>query len=300
MADFLTTARGTVVETAAYLWAYRYVLVLAPLAHLGLLALAPRRRGWLGEGRGPWVAAVVGLTEPLSRAVFEDHLRRFGSPGAAVTYLGVSHAMNVYVWVFLGPLLGKDFLLSHGVGVGVFVLFAAGLARWAPVGPARAETLSEEGDMAKTLARAVLRFAGLAALGLGLGGLVAAWGLSSPSWAPAELGAGGGWTQLVNAGLGVGLALFAIPPVANLFVVTYLWKVGLAHAGVVAFLCAAPAAPTRWGIYARLYGRPGALRLILVLLAAALLAGLATAGLFGALDLTIRYKLLPEQLWRLS
>lgn len=300
--ELLAAAWENVVQTTAYLFAYNYVLVLAPVVHLALLALAPERRGWLGEGRGPFTAVVLGLTEPLSHSSFAGNLQRLGTPGAVAAYLGVSHALTAHAWILLGPLLGKDFLLSHAVGVTLFVIFAAVLMRLAGIslGTAPGSTARREAGTARTLAVALLRYAGLAALGLGLGGLVAAWGFSPRAWAPAEIGGGGWWTQLGNGGVGAGLAFLAVPPVANLFVGTYLWKVGLAHSGIVAFFCAATAAPTRWGMYSRLYGLGAAVRLVAVLLAAALLAGLATAWAFGALDLTIRYKLIPQQLWGVS
>lgn len=298
-AELLASTWQNAVQTASYLLAYNYVLVLAPAIHLVLLALRPGRRGWLGDRRGPFAAGLLGLTEPLSRASFEDNLRRFSSSGAAVAYLGVSHALTAYAWVLLGPLLGKDFLLSHAVGVVLFVLVAAGLMRLAGLRlePGTAPADRRQEATAQTLGGAMLRYVGLAALGLGLGGVVATWGLSAWARAPAEIGTGGLWTQGANGAVGLALALLAVPPVANLFVGTYLWKVGLAHAGIVAFLCAATAAPTRWRLYSRLYGRRRTVRLVGILLAAALLAGLVTSWSFGALELSIRYKLISDQLW---
>ena len=302
-AEIVATAWQVAVETASYLFAYLFVLVLAPLAHLALVAFAPARRGWLGGRLGVPGAALAGVTGPLSRRAMGTHLRMTASPEAAVTYLAVSHALTAYFWILLGPLLGKDFLVSHVVGVALFTLFAALLARGLGVrtpGAAAAERPADESGPARHLGSAALRYVLLAALGLALGGLVAAWGFSPGTWAPAEAGGGELGTQLVNGGIGLSLALLGVPPVANLFVGTYLWKIGLAHAGIVAFFCAAPAAPTRWRLYSRLYGRSGAARLVAALLAGALLAGLATAWLFGAADVTIRYKLIPAQLWEVG
>lgn len=297
-ADFLATAWETVVQTAGYLFAYAFVLLLAPIAHLALLALAPARRGRLGGRLGAAGAAVAAVTSPLSRKSMERNLQAGASPAAVVTYLAVSDALAAPYWILLGPLLGKDFLLSHVMGIALFGLFAAGLSRGFGVAPAPApEAPAEPGGLAALLGAAALRYVVLVALGLALGGLVAAWGFSPWAWAPAEIGAGGFWTQLANGGIGIALALLGVPPVANLFVGTYLWKAGLAHAGIVAFFCAVPAAPTRWGLYARVFGRSGAARLVAALLVGALLAGLATAWVFGAADLAIRYKLIPEQLW---
>lgn len=315
--DLLAGAWQIAVQTASYLLAYLGVLVLAPAAHLALVALGPARRGWLGPRWGVAGAAGAALTRPLSRRSLESGLRSTTGPAATVAYLAVFHALTVSSWILLGPLLGKDFLLSHVVGVVLFGLFAAGLARLLGVLPAGEAAPGGEGARAggdrrrpargageggfrglpALLGISALRYAALVVLGLALGGLVGAWGLSPGGWAPAELGGSGPATQVVNGLLGLGLALVGIAPVANLFVGTYLWKVGLAHAGIVAFFCAAPAAPTRWRLYARTFGRAGAVRLVAALLAAALLAGLVTAWLFGAAGIEIRYKLTSEQLW---
>lgn len=302
--ESLAAAWQTAAQTAGYLFAYAYALALAPLLHLVLVAWAPGRRGQLATRSG-WLAAVVlGLTEPLSRRAFDANLLRLGRssrPGPGVVYLAISHTLTAYSWVLIGPLLGKDFLLSHVVGVALFVLFAAGLVRWLGLPAARALAHGPvglpDGGAGARVGVGLVRFVFLAGLGLALGGVVAAWGFSDAAWAPADVGGGGMGTQLVSVVLGLGLALVGVPPVANLFVGTYLWKVGLAHAGIVAFFCAAPAAPTRWRLYARLFGRGGAVRLVTALLVAALLAGLATAWLFGAFGMSIHYKLVPQQLW---
>lgn len=302
LTDFFATAWQTAVQTASYLYAYAFALALAPLLHLALIAWAPGRRGRMATARGPLAAIVLGLSEPLSRRAFKANLVRLRRPAPGVIYLALSHTLTAYSWVLLGPLLGKDFLLSHVVGVGLFVLVVAGLVRLFGVPPARGATdgatAPPPGGAGARIGAGVLRFVLLAALGLGLGGLVAAWGFSPLAWAPADVGDGGLATQLASGALGIALALTGLPPVANLFVGTYLWKVGLAQAGIVAFFCAAPAAPTRWRLYTRVYGRDGAVRLVTALLTAALLAGLATAWLFGAADLSIHYKLVPAQMWQ--
>lgn len=302
LTELFATAWQTAVETASYLFAYAFALALAPLLHLALVTWAPGRRKWMATARGPLAAVVLGLSEPLSRRAFEANLVRLERPGPGLIYLAFSHTLTAYSWVLLGPLLGKDFLLSHVLGVGLFVLFAVGLVRLFGVPPARGATdgviVRPPGGAGGRIGAGVLRFVLLAVLGLGLGGLVAAWGFSPWVWVPADVGEGGLGTQLASGALGLGLAVLGVPPVAHLFVGTYLWKIGLAHAGIVAFFCAAPAAPTRWRLYTRVYGRDGAVRLVIALLTAALLAGLATAWLFEAADLTIRYKLVPEQMWQ--
>lgn len=87
-------------------------------------------------------------------------------------------------------------------------------------------------------------------------------------------------------------------PVATLFVGTYLWKIGLAHAGLVTFFCAATLAPQRLRLYGNLWGADRTARWVGALALAALAAGLAVAVLLGLVGPEIRYKLTPEQLWR--
>lgn len=123
-------------QTASYLLAYLGVLVLAPVAHLALVALDPARRGWLGERLGIPGAAAAAFTRPLSRRSLEKGLRLAAGPAATVSYLTVFHALTASYWILLGPLLGKDFLLSHVAGLALFGLFAAVLARLLGVHPA--------------------------------------------------------------------------------------------------------------------------------------------------------------------
>lgn len=295
-AGFLSTACENVVQTAGYLLAYGYVLLLAPLAHVALVALGRAYRKGEAGRNGVAASLASAATDPLSRRSIESSLRAAANPRAAVALLAVSHALTVHCWILLGPLLGKDFLLSHVLGVLLFGIVAAGLARAMGIGAPRTGTRAPRPFLALGLL-AALRNLALIVLGLALGGLVAAWGLSPWRWAPADLGTAGWQTQILNGGIGVALALSGVPPVANLFFGTYLWKTGLAQAGIVAFFCAAPAAPTRWRLYTRAFGRSGAVRLVVAVLVAALAAGLATAWLFGRTGVEIRYKLIPEQLW---
>jgi hypothetical protein len=303
--ELLVLAWEVALDTARYLFVYAYVLLLAPAGHLGLVALTVRRRRGAGE-ENPlgWLrAGLAGLGSPLSRSAVESTLRRARSTSAAVVFLAVAHLLTASYWILLGPLLGKDFLLSHLIGAGLFVLIAALLAQALGVGrPSGAGDALESagpaaGGRAALLGGAAARYVLLLALGLALGGIVAAWGLSPWAWASAEVAGTQVGRQLLNGLLGLAVALTGIPQVANLFVGTYLWKVGLAHAGIVAFFCAATASPALWPLYARLFGRGGAVRLVASLLLAAFLAGLATAWIFGATELTIRYRLIPEQLW---
>ena len=85
-------------------------------------------------------------------------------------------------------------------------------------------------------------------------------------------------------------------PVANLFVGTYLWKIGLAHAGIVSFFYASTVSPQRVLLYSRIMGKRATARFVPALALAALLAGVATALLFRLSGLTIHYKLIPAQL----
>lgn len=289
------------VSTARYLLAYNYVLVLAPVAHVLLVALGSAKQGARGE-RG-WLRAFFwGLAGPLSGVRLGRNVGAFGTPSAVIVYLSVAHTLTAPFWILLGPLLGKDFLLSHVIGMALFVSFAGIISRFSGIRFERAgfEDPPREQGTARVALLEGSRVVVYMSLGLVLGGLVAAWGFSRAAWAPAEVGNGGFETQLVSGVIGASLGLLGVPPVANMVVATYLWKTGLGQAGIVAYLCAATLAPYRWPLYARLFGSRGALRLMALILVASLSAGLGTALIFGVLDVDIRYKLLPEQLWVLG
>lgn len=86
-------------------------------------------------------------------------------------------------------------------------------------------------------------------------------------------------------------------PVATLFAGTFLWKIGLAQAGLVAFFCAATISPHRLSLYREAWGTGRTVRRALALALGAVTAGLVVAVLFGFTGLEIRYKLVPGQLW---
>jgi hypothetical protein len=138
----------------------------------------------------------------------------------------------------------------------------------------------------------------LVVYGLLLGGFVAAWGLSRAHVAPAALFGGGLTTQAVNAGIGLSVSFLTwMNPVANLFVGTYLWKVGIAHAGMLSFFLASLVSWPRVRLYRQALGRRQGVRLAAVLALAALAAGLLVALLFRLAGLSIRYKLMAEQMF---
>lgn len=291
-------------QTTAYLFAYAFAPILALGAQLLLVAWGTRLRQGKSTASRLRRQLLLGITAPSGTRALERDLRRrdLSAAGPPWLYLGWVHGLTAYYWILLGPLLGRDFLLSHVVGMLVFVLLCSLLGRVARIAPSTSSPPSEgfpaERATLPSVGREAIRFAALAAVGLAAGSLIAAWGFSEHTFAAAELGAPGLPTQSVNALLGASIALAGVvPPITNLFVGTYLWKVGLAHAGIVAFFCAAAASPLRWPLYRRIYGGRAAFRLALVLVVSALCAGLVTAWSWGILDLEIRYRLIPSQLW---
>lgn len=317
-------------DTAAYLFAYWLVPVWAWLATAALLALGRRVRParWVGSGGGSRrlaSAAALGLLRPYDRRGIRAGLERLRGEDAlpVAAYLTSSHALTPYYLLLMGPLLGKDVLLSHLIGALFFVPAAAGLATLlgapggaragggagAPEGAGAAarggnpvaEPAGREGSdggWLRPTGRELGRFLGYGAWGLALGSLIGAAGLAHPSLLLSGLPAGPAPTQAVHAALGALLAPATLVwPVANLFVGTYLWKVGLAHAGLVAFFYATTASPQRIRLYLDVWGRRRALRWTAALLGGAVVAGLATAFLYGLTDLGINYKLSPEQMW---
>ena len=289
MGELVASALQNAVSTARYLLAYNYVLVLAPMAHVLFVVFGSARHGERSE-RGWFSALISGLAAPLSGVRLGRNLGAFGTPSAAIVYLCVAHTLTASFWILLGPLLGKDFLLSHVIGMALFVGCAVVFLRFSGISFEEAgpeEPPREEGTARIALFEG-LRVVSYMGLGLVLGGVIAAWGFSRASWAPAEVGNGGFETQLVSGVIGVLLGLLGVPPVANLVVATYLWKTGLAQAGIVAYFCAATAAPSRWALYSRSFGSRGAGLVVVLLLAATLLAGMGTALIFGLLDGDIR------------
>lgn len=328
MIELLRLAAGIAVDTVTYLMAWWAVPVWA-LA--GTVALQRLSRGWplerwagsQGTFRRLAGAFLLAVAHPWGR----DHVRRSleglgRRPGATAVYLAAGHGLTLYYLALLGPLLGKDVLLSHVLGMLVFAGFAAAFAALLGLGrdPGPAARSVEKPSATRGAAAAVDgfgtdgdrqgwssllrgeggRFLGWSLWGLAVGGLVGAAGLASPGLHLVDLLPGEGLTrQIVHAGIGLAAApAVFMGPVATLFAGTYLWKVGLAHAGLVAFFCAATLSPPRLRLYREVWGSGRTRRWALALALAALCAGLVVAVLFGVTGLEIRYKLVPGQLWR--
>lgn len=347
------TTWESIVDTTLYLLAYRGAPVVAVVAAALLAGWAPvarlRARADDGNGAGgaglrALAAAALGFVRPLGRAALRRDLAALRHGRDVVVYLTVSHGLTVYYLLLMGPLLGKDVLLSHAIGGAFFALTAGVGLRLAGV---RATRLAAEAGSAGTVGRecasandpagasdlagvsdpagaddpagasgpvrkeagggqsgwpAAVAEAGralaLMALGLVLGAVIAAWGLSGRAAAPVEMVEAPWLAQLVNALLAVAASILLwMWPVENLFVGTYLWKVGLAHAGLVAFFWASTTSPHRLGLYRELWGARVAWRLAVALGVAAVVAGMATALLYRITPLSINYKLIPAQMW---
>ena len=303
--EFIRLALDNAIGTIAYLLAYRLAPVLALGASVLLIWLSSRE-AWLRSAhddrpsRSALGAALLGFTRPVARREIEANLRRLAhQPFAIVVYLTVSHALTVYYLFLIGPLLGKDVLLSHVIGAVFFVMVAGALVPFclpAAAATGKQPNLGRE-RFGSVLVSELLRVVVLMTWGLVLGGAIAAWGLSPWTFAPAELVENRWLSQASSAVIALGASLaLGMWPVANLFVGTYLWKIGLAHAGLVAFFYAAVISPQRIALYARVFGAGPAARLALALALAALVAGMATAIVFRLTGLTINFKLFPDQL----
>lgn len=332
--EFALTAAQSVVDTALYLLAYGGAPIVAIVVAALLAGWAPLR--WLraqattdGAVRRTLAVAALAFVRPLGRSVLRRELRRLRCPSDVVVYLAVGHGLTVYYLLLMGPLLGKDVLMSHVLGGVLFAGTAVGLARLAGLSTGDAGSTASQGgdgpqasgagaglrpsdgdeprsrDAGSDAGTAWGRAAGeagravaLMALGLVLGGVVAAWGLTGHAPAPVEIVDVPWLAQLLNALVAIGASMLLwMWPVENLFVGTYLWKIGLAHAGLVAFFWASTVSPQRLRLYRELWGGKPARRLAAVLGAAALVAGMATALLYRVTPLAINYKLIPAQMW---
>lgn len=298
---FIGTAASYAWATFVYLVASRFVIGLAPLASVLAQGLLQPGRV-LHDGPPSWPGALLlgSATSPRASAIAPRVTllaSRGAAPGALVAFLVGAHLLTPYYFILIGPLLGKDVLLSHLIGTVLCFALVARLWRPAAVAPAGHGVSARD----ETLARvALLELTGIGphlVLGVVLGGIIAAWGLSPTHVELATLLGGGLAAQVGSAVAGTALgALTCLPPVANLLVATYLWKTGLAHAGLVSFMLASAATVQRRRLYASVLGEAAARKLSWALLIAAPLAGLGTAVVFRVLGLTIHYRLVPEQL----
>jgi len=312
---FVTTALGMAWATFHYIVFYRFAIGVAFLLSVLLQLLVPAER-WLRSicGRsGPvsiLAAAALGITTSPGRKAIEGnfhHLAAAGaSPTALVAYLISSHGLTVYYLLMLGPLLGKDVLFSHILG-GVMVSIVASLGlslvfskpgrREADVDSAVAQPTVHLDKIAR-VAGSELWVAGPRVLyGLLLGGLIAAWGFSPWHVAPAALFGSGLTAQTLNAILGLGVSFLTwMSPVTNLFVGTYVWKVGIAQAGLVSFFFGSLISWPRVRLYQRTLGHRQGTIFAIVLALAAIAAGLLVALFFHFTSLSIKYKLIVEQM----
>jgi hypothetical protein len=300
-AAFIGTAASHAWGTFAYLVGYRFATGFAPaLSVLAQHVLRPARVPGAATPRW-WRALVLGIaTSPRASAIrprLESLIARTpGAPALAALLAGV-HFLTPYPLLLIGPLLGKDALLSHVIGTTVWFVVVA--SAWRPArGSGRGG--EPEIDDASPARLALLELVGTGpqvVLGLVLAGAVGAWGLSPGRVEFATLFGGGLAGQAGNAAVGTVLAVASgLPPVANLLVATYLWKTGIAHAGLVSFVLASAATVSRRRLYRATLGEEAGARLWWAVLAAALFAGIATAIVFRALGLTIHYRLMREQL----
>ncbi len=301
LTEFLREIWNVAAATAGYLLAYRGALVVAVSG--GALArwLAPSGPS-CGSRQTFWRVLSAGIAMPSAKAdlaaiIWAARLH----PEAAPALLIGTHVFTPYHLILLGPLLGKDALGSVVLGGVIAAALATVVARWLPLSVAMTLRPREDAPQPITATRALslefIRNGPAIAYGLLAGGAIAAWGLSSWAVTPATLVNGRMAAQLLNGLIGVMLALLLNPsPAATPFIGTYLWKVGLAHAGLVAFFCAAPVTPVRLLRLHRDLGKQAAITLALLVAGAAVAAGFSTALVYRLAGLTIRYKLVPEQL----
>ncbi len=309
---FAETAVTYAWATGVYLLGYGGVLVVAPLASALLQCRLPG--GFVrGASRFPglrwWFTGIVLAPTANALAARLQAARGARAGRAPLAVILSAHLLTPYHFLFIGPLLGKDVLLSHLGAVCVYGILLYPLWRHVtpceteghkpsatPVRARTGEPDTERGCL-ETAARAIVGIAPHVAVGLVFAGVVAAWGLSPAHVVLATAFGGGVGSQAVNAVVGGALGVACgFSPVAALFVATYLWKTGIAHAGLASFLLAGTVAWPRLLVYRRVFGTPWMLRGATVMVAASVLAGILVAIAFHVLGLTIHYKLVAEQM----
>jgi hypothetical protein len=142
----------------------------------------------------------------------------------------------VYRLSVIMALVGLEFALGQLLGA---VVVGVLLAR---LGPTVGERKNWRSTSSPATIPAYLGQEGRAAwpllYGLLLSGLIGAAGRQDWWIDLSEAGGGGVVTALLNAGVGASLAVVSFaPPLANLFIASWLWKAyGLSYAGVIAFV----------------------------------------------------------------
>lgn len=301
--EFFSIAFQIAVDTVRYLFAYAMTPVLALVAAILLRWTVERKKlnqSLSQAGFGTVLLVAIGRA-PAQEEIVQALRQLTGKRLLSILYLVCSHNLLLYYFFLVGPLLGKDVLLSHVIGTGIFLVSAILMGRILRFNPVAtlAFTAERKQEIKRPLQREAFYSVGWGLYGLFWGSLIGAWGLSPFSVAPAEIGSHPVVSQLTNAALGgVAAIITNMWPVAVLFAGTYLWKTGLAHAGLIVFFLATTITPQRCILYRKIYSHHQAARLILTLCLSALFGGFMTALFWHLTGLQIRYRLLPEQLWQ--
>lgn len=135
MIEFLRTAVGVAWDTVTYLMAWWAVPVWAVAGTVVLQRVAagwPLER-WSRSGttarRLPG-AFLLAVARPFGRSDVRRNLERLDrQPDATAVYLTSGHGLTLYYLILLGPLLGKDVLLFHVLGMAVFAVLGAAAFR---------------------------------------------------------------------------------------------------------------------------------------------------------------------------
>ncbi len=135
--------------------------------------------------------------------------------------------------------------------------------------------------------------------GVVIAGVLAAIAIHREWTFPVEITGAGLVSQLLNAVLGIALAVGAwTPPVGAFLLGVPVWRGGFALAGLIAFLFAIPAAPQAVMAYAEWIGHKEAAKLAAVVLVGAVASGVIAAAIISAVGLELPYVYSPDQLLR--
>lgn len=284
--EFISTAVSLASATFMYLLAYRFVIGLAPISSV-LAQVALRFRPGLAGAASPWPWALLrgAATSPGAAAIAPElclFTVRGQSPISIVAFRVGTHFLTPHYLLLIGPLLGKDALLSHLIAAMLCFVGTAGL--WRPPAISHIERGADAPRSIGRLAGAeLIHVVPQIFLGIVVGRALAAWGLSPAHVALAALLGGGIAAQAGSALAGTVLGVVScLPPVASLFVATDLWKTGIAQAGLVSFVLASAATLMRRRQDRAILGDHGGEQLLRTLLLVGALAGIATAWSSGS------------------
>ncbi len=226
-----------------------------------------------------------------------------GGEGRFVLATITAHVLPIYALLIIFA-FGKEYLVVYLIGAAVYipVVVLGGMAvlSFPTRAPARTSPpVSEKAPFWSAPVRELWGVAPRFLYGVVIAGVLAAIAIHREWTFPVEITGAGLVSQLLNAVLGIALAVGAwTPPVGAFLLGVPVWRGGFALAGLIAFLFAIPAAPQAVMAYAEWIGHKEAAKLAALVLVGAVASGVIAAAIISAVGLELPYVYSPDQLLR--